>query len=92
VPTTVASKLVYTLFFDNSMLTDAIARDRDIAGKTALFTRALQNMKILAEGGTLPARAGRGANPGRSNLGAQGTGLSACFPLSMASNGSLAGA
>ena len=63
--TATTSKLVYTLFFDNSMLADATARDRDIAAKTALFTRALQNMKTLAEGGTLPARGGRGANPGR---------------------------
>jgi hypothetical protein len=62
-PTT--SKLVYTLLFDNSMLADATARDRDIAQKTALFTRALQNMKTLAEGGTLPPPAARGANPGR---------------------------
>jgi hypothetical protein len=51
-PTT--SKLVYTLVFDNSMLADDAARDRDKAQKTAQFTRALENMKILAEGGTLP--------------------------------------
>jgi hypothetical protein len=63
--TATTSKLVYTLFFDNSMLPDAAARDRDIAGKTALFTRALQNMKTLAEGGTLPPPPGRGAAPGR---------------------------
>jgi hypothetical protein len=61
--TATTSKLVYTLFFDNSMLADAPARDRDIAQKTALFTRALQNMKTLAEGGTLPPPAGRGAVP-----------------------------
>ncbi len=57
-PTT--SKLLYTLVFDNSILPDEAARERDIAQRTAQFTRALQNMKILAEGGTLPAR-------GRSN-------------------------
>lgn len=51
-PTT--SELVYTLFFDNSMLADDAARDKDKAQKTAQFTRALENMKILAEGGTLP--------------------------------------
>jgi hypothetical protein len=62
-PTT--TKLVYTLFFDNSMLADGPARDRDIAQKTALFTRALQNMKTLAEGGTLPPPPARGAAPGR---------------------------
>jgi hypothetical protein len=63
--TATTSKLVYTLFFDNSMLPDATARDRDIAAKTATFNRALQNMKILAEGGTLPPPPARGANPGR---------------------------
>jgi hypothetical protein len=59
------SKLVYTLFFDNSMLADGAARDADKARRTAQFTQALENMKILAEGGTLPpapAR-GRGALP-----------------------------
>jgi hypothetical protein len=61
--TATTSKLVYTLMFDNSMLPDDAAREKDKAQKTAQFTRALQNMKILAEGGTLPpppARGGRG--------------------------------
>ena len=48
------SKLVYTLMFDNSMLADDAAREKDKAQKIATFTRALENMKILAEGGTLP--------------------------------------
>ena len=52
--TATTSKLVYTLVFDNSMLADDAAREKDKAQKTATFTRALQNMKILAEGGTLP--------------------------------------
>src|SRR5215468_2814568 len=51
-PTT--SKLVYTLVFDNSMLADDAARESDKTRRTAQFTQALQNMKILAEGGTLP--------------------------------------
>lgn len=63
--TATTTKLVYTLFFDNSMLADAPARDRDIAQKTALFTRALQNMKTLAEGGALPPPPARGVPPGR---------------------------
>jgi hypothetical protein len=48
------SKIVYTIFFDNSMLADAAAREADKARRTATFTRALQNMKTLAEGGKLP--------------------------------------
>jgi hypothetical protein len=62
-PTT--SKIIYTLFFDNSMLADDAARAADKTRRTAQFTQALENMKILAEGGTLPpapAR-GRGAPP-----------------------------
>ena len=55
------SKLVYTLFFDNSMLADNAARDADRARRTAQFTQALENMKILAEGGTLPPAPARGA-------------------------------
>src|SRR5215472_1600219 len=53
---TTTSKLVYTLVFDNSILTDDAAREKDIQQQTAQFTRALNNMKTLAEGGgTLPA-------------------------------------
>jgi hypothetical protein len=47
--TATTSKLVYTLVFDNSMLADDAARERDIAQRRAQFTRALENMKILAE-------------------------------------------
>jgi hypothetical protein len=60
--TATTSKLVYTLLFDNSMLADDAAREKDRAQKTAVFTRALENMKILAEGGTLPPAPPR---PGR---------------------------
>ena len=58
--TATTSKLVYTLIFDNSMLADDAAREKDKAQKTATFTRALENMKILAEGGTLPPAPPRG--------------------------------
>jgi hypothetical protein len=67
-PTT--SKLVYTLLFDNSMLADDAARERDRAQKTATFTRALENMKILAEGGTLPPAPARGGGRGGAPGGA----------------------
>jgi hypothetical protein len=50
------SKIVYTLIYDNSMLPDDAAREKDKASRTAVFQRAIQNMKVLAEGGTLPAR------------------------------------
>jgi hypothetical protein len=54
------SKLVYTLFFDNSLIGDAAAKEADRARRAAQFTRALQNMKTLAEGGTLPPPPSRG--------------------------------
>ena len=65
VPAT-TSKLVYTLLFDNSMLADDAAREKDRAQRTAQFTQALENMKTLAEGGTLPPATprGGGAQPG----------------------------
>src|SRR5258706_702103 len=63
--TATTSKIVYTLFFDNSMLPDVAARAADKARRTERFTQALQNMKILAEGGKLPpAPAGNGTTAG----------------------------
>src|SRR5271155_3555938 len=41
--TATTSKLVYTLVFDNSILSDDAAREKDKAQKTATFTRALEN-------------------------------------------------
>jgi polyketide cyclase/dehydrase/lipid transport protein len=58
--TATTSKLVYTLVFDNSLLTDDTAREADKARRRAQFTQALENMKILAEGGTLPPAPPRG--------------------------------
>ena len=63
--TATTSKLVYTLMLDNSMLADDEARAKDIASKTAMFTGALENMKILAEGGTLPPAPARGGGKGK---------------------------
>jgi hypothetical protein len=51
-PTT--TRLLYTLIYDNSMMQDDAAREKDKASRAAVFTRALSNMKTLAEGGTLP--------------------------------------
>lgn len=65
--TATTSKLLYTLIFDNSILPDDEAREKDKAQRTTQFTRALENMKTLAEGGTLPPAPARGggAGPGR---------------------------
>jgi hypothetical protein len=65
--TATTSKLVYTLTFDNSMLADDAARERDRMQKSATFMRALQNMKTLAEGGTLPPAPARGGRGGPRN-------------------------
>ena len=65
--TATTSKLVYTLFFDNSMLPDDAAREADRARRVAAFTTALENMKILAEGGTLPPAPPRRGGPGPGN-------------------------
>jgi hypothetical protein len=55
VPLTPATtRINYTLFFDNSMLTDDAARDKDLANRRTRFTKMLDNMKVLSEGGTLP--------------------------------------
>ena len=62
-----SSKLVYTLMWDNSMLADDAARETDLANRRRLFTNSLDNMKILAEGGTLPPAPprGQGRGPGK---------------------------
>src|SRR3954468_12298310 len=65
--TATTSKLVYTLMFDNSLLADDAARERNLAQRRTTFTGALENMKIIAEGGPLPpapAPPARGATPG----------------------------
>ena len=74
-PTT--SKMVYTLFFDNSMLADDAARERDRAQKTTQFMTGLENMKILAEGGTLPPAPPAPARGGRRSAGRRRTGPAA---------------
>jgi hypothetical protein len=61
-PTT--SKILYTLVYDNSMLADDDAREKDKAQKTTQFTRAIENMKTLSEGGTLPPPPARGGGRG----------------------------
>jgi hypothetical protein len=68
--TATTSKLVYTLVYDNSMLADDAARERDKAQRTTQFTQALENMKILAEGGTLPPAPPRGGRGGGGQPGA----------------------
>ena len=50
------AKIVYTLIYDNSMLPDDAAREKDRASRTATFQRAMANMKTLAEGGKLAPR------------------------------------
>ena len=58
--TATTSKIVYTLMWDNSTLADDAAREADKARRTMQFTTAIENMKILAEGGTLPPAPARG--------------------------------
>jgi hypothetical protein len=61
--TATTSKLIWNLVYDNSMLADDAARDKDKAQRAAQFTQLLENMKILAEGGTLPPAPARGGAP-----------------------------
>jgi hypothetical protein len=51
-PTT--TRMLYTILWDNSMVADDAGKEKDKAGRTATFTRALANIKTIAEGGTLP--------------------------------------
>jgi hypothetical protein len=59
--TATTTRLNYTLFFDNSMLADDTSRATDIDSQRISFMRFLNNMKILAEGGSLPPPAPRPA-------------------------------
>jgi hypothetical protein len=51
------TRLKYTLVYDNSNLTDDAARQKDMDNRRTRFTKMLENMKVLSEGGTLPAGA-----------------------------------
>jgi hypothetical protein len=54
------TKLLYTLVYDLSLVAgDDAAKAADVERRRTAFTRALGNMKILAEGGTLPPPAPR---------------------------------
>lgn len=55
--TATTSRLIYTLMFDTSVQADDAAREKYAMQMRNTFTRFLGNMKILAEGGTLPAPA-----------------------------------
>jgi hypothetical protein len=61
-PTT--SKIVYTLVWDNSMLADDAARTADHNQREGMVKPWVDNMKLLAEGGTMPPAAGRGGKGG----------------------------
>jgi hypothetical protein len=52
--TATTTRINYTLFFDNSMLADDAARQKDLDNRRTRFTKMLENMKTLCEGGTLP--------------------------------------
>jgi hypothetical protein len=54
------TKLLYTLVYDLSLVPgDDAAKTADVERRRVAFNRALGNMKILAEGGTLPPPAAR---------------------------------
>jgi hypothetical protein len=53
------SKLVYSFFYDVSMLADDAARATEANNRRTRFQQALVNAKTLAEGGKLPPPAAR---------------------------------
>jgi hypothetical protein len=55
------TRLIYTLMYDNSLITGD--KQADIDRRRTAFMRALTNMKTLAEGGTLPPPPARPAAP-----------------------------
>ena len=57
-PTT--TRLIYTLMYDNSLVQgDDAAKKAEIERRRTVFMRAMNNMKTLAEGGTLAPPPGR---------------------------------
>ena len=68
--TATTSKIVYTLMWDNSTLADDAAREADKTRRRTTFQGAVDNMKILAEGGTLPPAPARGGGRGGPGGGA----------------------
>ena len=61
--TATTSKIVYTLMLDESTQADDAAREADKTRRANQFMPFLENMKILAEGGTLPPTPARGGAP-----------------------------
>jgi hypothetical protein len=59
------SKIVYVLVWDNSMLADDAARTADHNQREGMVKPWVANMKILAEGGTLPPPATKGGGKGK---------------------------
>ncbi len=58
------TKILYTLLYDNSMVPgDDAAKAAEMQRRRTQFERGLANMKILAEGGTLPPPPARPAPP-----------------------------
>ena len=70
--TATTSKIIYTLVWDASNLADDAAREANKTQRANQFQTAVNNMKILAEGGTLPPRGGGGAGGGRGPGGGGG--------------------
>jgi len=70
--TATTSKIVYTLMWDNSPLADDAAKEADKTRRRNQFQTAVDNMKLLAEGGTLPPPAARGGGRGGGAPGAGG--------------------
>ena len=54
--TPATTRLTYTMLRDDSMLSDAAVRTRDLASRKALVEGWLKNMKVLSEGGKLPPK------------------------------------
>ena len=62
------SRLIYTFFYDNSLLADDAARDAEIGTRKKRFTAFLQNMKTLGEGAKCRLRPRKRRNPRRPHL------------------------